>query len=205
MWLVVAVLLNSCREKDPEPRLRNAIRITDQLYASFEVLDMDGQPRTSFREGEDFQLSFKLRNVSSDTLDTGPAFSIPSLSRLFYVDNRNFFSVVKKVEDGSGQIMGRPIDAPAMSGSFSPGGVIILPKTTVTYQVGWKTQINALYPMPVYDPVPGTENRWYLQRFAVRTGLENKIESLPKGAYYSSFIIDIFYKRVQFRVDFTIN
>ncbi len=143
MYRTVMLLLLSvavgCQPTDPEPRLRNAVRITDQLYASFAVLDMNGQPRTSFRQGENFQLSFKFRNVSDDTLYTSRV--SPPLSGLFFLDNRNFFSVLKRTGSGQAdQIMGRPISK-GFGDFITPGGIVILPKTTFTYQVPWQTNV----------------------------------------------------------------
>lgn len=197
LWTV-----NSCQPKDPEPRLRNAIRITDQLYASYEVLNMDGQPGTRFREGENFQLSFKFRNVSDDTLYT--FLSTTPLSRLFFIRDRQVFSVLKKGVGGrADQIMGRPVNS-GFAEFFQPGGVVLLPKTTLTYQVPWQTQINERYLIPVYDPIPPFNSLGYVIRYYIRDGNEFKADRLPEGVYYSTFSLDLFGKRVPFRVDFTV-
>ncbi|MCY7358520.1 MAG: hypothetical protein LH609_13890 [Rudanella sp.] len=96
--LLLLVLLTSCLPQDPEPGLRNGIAITEQLTASFELLDMDNRPHNRFREGENFQFSFRLRNVSDkDTLNT---YFVSRLERIFMFTNQNFFSIMKVTSDG---------------------------------------------------------------------------------------------------------
>jgi len=200
--LLLLVLLISCLPQDPEPGLRNGIAITEQLMASFELLDMDNRPRNRFREGENFQFSFRLRNVSErDTLQT--RVSTTPLARNFVISNPEFFSVMKVAVKGyTNERMGRAVNS-GPAEPFTLIGFALLPKTTLTYQVVWQTLVGIRYPMPLYDPVP-RPGSWYDPRNYTRTGKEPKVERLLKGDYYSAFTLTIFGKQVPFRVDFTV-
>ena len=199
---MLLILLTSCLPQDSEPGLRNGIAITEKLTASFELLDMDNRPSNRFREGENFQFSFRLRNVSDrDTLYT--RVSTPPLARNFVISNPEFFSVMKvAAKDYADERMGRAVDS-GPAEPFTLIGFTLLPQTTLTYQVVWQTQVGIRYPMPLYDPVP-RPGSWYDPRNYTRTGPERKVERLPKGSYYSAFTLTMFGKQVPFRADFTI-
>ena len=99
--------------------------------------------------------------------------------------------------------MGRAVDS-GPGEPFTLVGFTLFPKTTVTYQVVWQTQVGIRYPMPLYDPVPRLGNGYDGPRNYTRTGTEPKVEQLPKGVYYSAFMLTISGKQVPFRADFTI-
>lgn len=207
IWCAIsALLINSCQPKEFGPGgLQNGIQITDKLVASYQLLDMNNQPRYTFREGENFQFQLSFRNVNDkDTVKTSSG--LGELRTDFVFDNRSVFSVVKVSIDGTaGQLMGRPIDS-GFSFSFSPPGIAVVPGGTVTYRVVWQTRVSVIYPMPFFDPAAAPGNKWeeYVVKNFVRTGSEYKVETLPKGSYYSAFIVESLGKQIPFRVDFTV-
>ena len=205
-WIGVLLLTNSCQPKDIGPGgLQNGIQVTDKLVASYQLLDMNNQPRYTFQEGENFQFQLSFRNVSDkDTVNTNSG--LGELRTDFVFDNRSVFSVVKVATDGTaGQLMGRPVDGGFPFFLTSPG-ILVVPGGTVSYRVVWQTQVSAIYPMPIFEPAPAPGNRWegYAVKNFVRTGSEYKVETLPKGTYYSAFTVEISGKQVPFRVDFTV-
>ena len=105
-------------------------------------------------------------------------------------------------KDHADERMGRAVDR-GPGEPFTLVGFIIFPKTTLTYQVVWQTQVGIRYPMPLYDPDPRPGNG-YGPRNYTRTGMEPKVERLHKGNYYSAFTLIISGKQVPFRVDFTV-
>jgi hypothetical protein len=201
-WLLAGCLVNSCRPADVDPGLPNGIRITDKLMASFELLDSGGRVSTRFQEGENFQFRFRFRNTSDDSLRVDGS---NTFSRLFMLSYPTFLSVVQKVADGQApRLMGRAINSGTTGDFFTPGSIGILPRTTLTYQAPWQSTTSDAFEMPIYEPAGDPANIWYTRRFFFHTGLEAKVQRLPKGSYYSAFTLDIFNKRVPFRIDFTV-
>ncbi len=207
VWIGVSVLigwLGGCTPKEPEPLLRNGVAINDKLWGAYEVLNMDGQPQNTFKTGENFQLSFVLRNVSDDTLNTsliGPL-QQQRLSWIFLLENRQFFEVLRVNTSGAYLSMGKPIDniPPDAVIAITPGGIILPPKTTLTYRVHWQTQLGQQYEIPIYGPLQNLVPR----RYFVRTVNNRKVEILSAGQYYAGFTLNIFNENVLFSLKFTV-
>ncbi|GAA4397192.1 hypothetical protein GCM10023187_06260 [Nibrella viscosa] len=206
VWCLL-LLIAGCRSKDPEPEPQREIRLYDQVWVSYELLDMSGRPSSRFREGENFMFSLRIRNLSADTL-ISTRYPSP-LYQFFVLVNPQVFSVVKRAADGQAdRVMGRPLTG-GKELPFTASSLIVMPKTTVTYQVPWQTKTGELYPMPAYDPVPDPVLQadglsGYFRGNYLYTGSESKVDRLTQGAYYSAFTLDMFGRRVYFRTDFTV-
>lgn len=190
LGLLFALFANGCgSQDDPQPALRNGITITDSLQASFEVLDMDGNPQASFKEGQNFQLSFRIQNRGNTPVYIEPW--------VFPTTKREFFAVTKlNTEENSPQFIGKPFDA--VGGAYDLTAQIIPAKTVITYQIPWQTQLAKPYEMPVYDPqVPDRLQRFYSRQ-------KEPVQVLTKGSYQSSFTLDITGRQITFSVAFTI-
>ena len=188
-FLFLTIVFGCANQDDPMPALHNPVSIGDSLLASFSVTDSDGNPRTTFKEGENLRFSFIIQNQSNN--------AVSFLPWDFPLVNKDFF-LLKKLDPQENlyQIFGRPFNT--VTSTYDLTNQPIPAKTTLFYEIPWQVQLNVTYEMPVYKPQKSDR----LRRFYVQT--KQVTSPLTKGSYQSSFELNFSGRVVPFSVSFTV-
>lgn len=164
------------------------VKTYGNLEFIYQVTDMEGNPQRTFREGENFIISFVVKNHGEEDKMIFDRWWFPEVTD-------NFLAVYKRDNQGevligkSFKIGGNTYDA---SGQGVPG------QSKIIYQIPWLTRSDTTYIMPIYRPERNIPNkRSYL-------AVEPLPESLPSGEYYSRFTFDFKDKEISFAITFAI-
>lgn len=165
------------------------VKTYENLEFIYQVTDMEGNPQSTFREGENFMFSFVVKNHGDEDISLG-AWDFPVV-----IDG--FFAVYRKGNMGDGkQRIGKP---------FTSGGNTrdllwqpVPKKEEIEYRMPWLTQKDTSYVMPIYRPEkPNSHDRNYL-------AVEQLPEPLPSGEYYSGFTLEYKEEEIRFAITFSI-
>lgn len=176
--------LNELAQKD------SAVDIKAQgdLEFTYQVTDMEGNPSSAFKEGDNFIFSFVVKNQGEGGGSIGPW--------TFPIDE-DFFTIYKKINEGSGkQRIGKSF---RIGGNTKDGGHQSVPgKGEIEYRIPWLTQSDTSYIMPEYRPETNVGNRYY-----------RAINPLPKplsaGEYSSGFVLEFKETEIQFAISFKVD
>ncbi len=156
------------------------------LEAVLQVTDLQGKPQSSFREGENFLMSFTVKNRGKQDARI-ESWAFPA--------GNDFFAVYKSTHEGDGKSrIGKPFRIGANSYDYAPQ---IVPATKeIHYAAPWLSEKGKIYRLPIYN---NTENS-FTQRYyeAVETS------PLGKGQYYSGFTLEHEGKELAFEISFTV-
>lgn len=168
-----------------QPEFKNVMdkQLFDGLEFVYQVTDMEGNPKTSFREGENFLLSFTVNNSGKEK---------KIIEQEFFPLIDDFFAVYKISGEGKA-LMGKPFDIGVNTKDYWV--VEIAPQTWVNYHVPWVVRERESIDMPV-SPNAEVKKRNYW-------GVETP--SLDKGEYVSGFTLTYKEQPLEFKITFTIN
>lgn len=164
------------------------VKTYGDLEFVYQVTDMEGNPQSTFREGENFMFSFVVKNQGDTDLFLGSWLEIPT--------DDDFFTVYKKKNDGNGKL--RIGKSYRLSGNTLDLRQQVVPKNgEIEYRIPWLTQDGTNYIMPIYNTDIRAIDRNYRSTAPVPT-------PLSPGKYYSGFILEFNDKVLSFEIIFSI-
>lgn len=192
--LIIIVIGTTCLGCKENPLLELAknnpamdVKVRGDLEFIYQVTDMEGNPSHNIKEGENFLLSFIVKNHGEKGTSIG-LWSFPG--------KNDFFAVYKKSNEGGGnQYVGKSFRA---GGNTKDGGHQSVPsKGEIEYCIPWLTQMDTAYIMPEYRPETNAPNRYYM-------ALDPLPTHLSVGEYHSGFTLEYNETEIPFAISFTV-
>ncbi|CAN5840321.1 hypothetical protein BH24BAC1_BH24BAC1_38750 [soil metagenome] len=157
------------------------------LEAVLQVTDLQGKPKSSFREGENFLLSFTVKNRGKED------------ARIVHWDFpfviQDFLAVYKIIQEADGKNwVGKPFKSGPSSYDLAPQ--VVPAESQLEYVFPWMSETGQRYVMPIYSKPERNVNKRHYE--AVET------QPLSKGRYYSGFTLEQEGKELAFRVKFEV-
>lgn len=164
------------------------IQAYENLEFTYRIIDMEGNSKSTFPEGADFNFSFKVRNSGENDYFLGPWLDIPTKD--------NFFAIYKEGNiKNEKQRIGKSY---RLSGNYLDLRPQIVPANgEIEYRMPWLTQSDSIYVMPQYDGDFEELKRNY-------QATDPEPNPLPTGNYYSSFSLEYKGKVPNFEVAFSV-
>lgn len=157
------------------------------LEAVLQVTDLQGKPKSSFREGENFLLSFTVKNRGKQDARIG-RWDFPTVIQ-------DFFAVYKITQEGVGKHrVGKPFTTGG--NSLDLHSQLVPAEGQIEYNVPWMSETGQRFIMPTFSkPEKNFNPRLY-----------QAVEMLPlsKGKYFSGFTLEQDGKELAFKVEFEV-
>jgi hypothetical protein len=162
------------------------VRKWGNLEAVLQVTDMQGEPKSSFREGENFLLNFTVRNRGKEDAWI-ESWAFPA--------GNDFFAVYKSTNEGDGKSrIGKPF---RIGANTYDGARQIVPATyEIKYAAPWMSEKGKVHFMPIYSNPKNS--------FTQRHYEPVEMQPLSKGKYFSGFTLEQEGKELAFRIEFEV-
>jgi hypothetical protein len=160
LWLIS--LASACRKKEVAPII--------PIQFELRLINEQGVVSTQFREGENFKLSFIMKNPTDSTW----AFRDPKLDLDFF-----------KVYDASGNDLGKPFGSAFCSYEPVGGTKGIDPKGVFEIVIPWVVKDSTNYPF-ICAPV----KLQYLRKGSYKTGFKNAFEFLKNSKIFKTDVLN---------------
>src|SRR5690606_22792500 len=164
------------------------VKTYGDLEFVYQVTDMEGNPQSTFREGENLMFSFVVKNRSDEDK--------PVFNRWWFPNAIDDFFALYRTNSKDKILIGKSFK---IGGNTYDGfGQGVPAQSEIEYRIPWLTQKDTYYIMPIHRPERDIFNkRGYV-------AAEPLPEPLLQGEYYSGFTFELQDEEISFSITFLI-
>ena len=149
------------------------------LTFTLQILNMQGEPQSEFKGGENLQFQFVIENKGDSIVRLPIYWNFP-------VVNQDFFALYRKTQESGGQArLGKSFDVGPNFRDIAPVSVPAMGASV--YTMPWLTDKDSLYIMPIYiEQGILQEPSGLVRRYRAS---DDPLSALPVGEYFTGFTI----------------